>query len=64
MKTRLSRSTLVLVMSAALCGGSLFSACGTRFNMATVDGSKNFVFDLLNQVGADLLADLAGTSEE
>jgi len=63
MKTRPSRSTLVVAISAALCGGSLFTSCLTRFNMAAVDGSKNFLFEVLNQTATALLEDLAPSSE-
>lgn len=64
MNTRRSRSTLVLAMSAALCGGSLFTSCVTRLNMAAIDGSKNFFFGFLNQAATDLIEDLADTTEE
>ncbi len=64
MRRRPRRSTLVLAMSAALCGGSLFTSCVTRLNLAAVDGSKNFFFEFLNQAAFDLIEDLADTTEE
>jgi hypothetical protein len=35
-------------MAAALAGGSLFSACDTRLRDAAVDGSKSYLFSLLD----------------
>ncbi len=64
MKSRPNRSTLVLAMSAALCGGSLFTSCTTRLNLAAIDGSKNFFFQFLNQAATDLIEDLADTTED
>ncbi len=39
---------LALAMAAALAGGSLFSACDTRLRDAAVDGSKSYLFSLLD----------------
>ncbi len=56
------RTAKVLMMVAALSGGSLFSAsCLGRVRLAAVDGSRSFFFDMLNQASAALLSNLATT---
>ena len=62
MKTRTSRSK-VLVLLVALCGGSLLSSCTARIDTALIDGSKNFLFELLNQTATDLIGGLAEAAE-
>ena len=64
MKTHPNRSAVVFALTAALCGGSLFTSCTTRLNLAAIDGSKNFLFGVLNQAATDLLENLADTGEE
>lgn len=50
------RRTLSLLRTAAiaLAGGSLFSACDTRFRSAFVDGTKIVISQGLGALGADI----------
>jgi len=64
MKTRPKRSAMIFALTAALCGGSLFTSCVTRLNMAAVDGSKNFLFQFLNDAASNMLDNLAGTDTQ
>lgn len=48
LQSRNTRSKLAMTIAAALASGSLFGACEIRLHNAIVDGSKNFVFTLLD----------------
>ena len=46
--TRWTRSKLALTVAAALAGGSVLGTCQTRLGLAFIEGSKDFLFSLLD----------------
>ena len=45
--TRASKSKIARTLAIALAGGSMFSACDTRFKQGVVSGTESFLYNTL-----------------
>jgi len=54
---------LGILIVLAMYGSLTLATCVGRLNTAVVEGSKDFVFDLLNDVTTDIISSLVPDSE-
>ena len=62
-RTSFTRKRMAAFVAATLAGGTLFGTCEMRVHDALIDGSKNFIYQLLSPSNLTDLLDNSSTDD-